>query len=172
MGLTSSSPLSAGEQHIRVKKVRPSKTWTPPTQPQPKEEEEEDEEDKRQELEKRKREELEKKKREELEKRKEVKPVPKPEPGKMLCSGDPIRLTRNNFPGTSGQDLGRGGKDLALLGVCTLTGEEREMSGIASQCQRKTKGRFNEIKGFFLCLCWSVDESCHQNSSCFPSATS
>ncbi|KAF4797358.1 unconventional myosin-XV-like protein [Turdus rufiventris] len=69
-----------GEQHIRVKKVRPSKTWTPPAQPQPKEEEEEDEEEKRQELEKRKREELEKKKREELEKRKEVKPVPKPEP--------------------------------------------------------------------------------------------
>lgn len=86
MGLTSSSPLSAGEQHIRVKKVRPSKTWTPPAQPQPKEEEEEDEEEKRQELEKRKREELEKKKREELEKRKEVKPVPKPEPGKMLYS--------------------------------------------------------------------------------------
>ncbi|XP_066056858.1 myosin XVB [Chamaea fasciata] len=48
-----------GEQHIRVKKVRPSKTWTPPAKPQPKEEEEE--------------------KREELEKRKEVKHVPKPE---------------------------------------------------------------------------------------------
>ncbi|XP_058708268.1 unconventional myosin-XVB-like [Poecile atricapillus] len=47
-----------GEQHIRVKKVRPSKTWTPPAKPQPKEEE----------------------KREELEKRKEVKPVPKAEP--------------------------------------------------------------------------------------------
>ncbi|KAM4889972.1 myosin XVB [Sylvia borin] len=52
-----------GEQRVRVKKVRPSKTWTPPAKPQPKEEEEEEEE-----------------KREELEKRKEVKPVPKPEP--------------------------------------------------------------------------------------------
>ncbi|XP_068889012.1 myosin XVB [Aphelocoma coerulescens] len=61
-----------GEQHIRVKKVRPSKTWTPPAKPQPKEEEEEQEE--------RKREEQEKRKKEEQEKRKEVKPVPKPEP--------------------------------------------------------------------------------------------
>ncbi|XP_017598698.1 PREDICTED: myosin XVB isoform X1 [Corvus brachyrhynchos] len=60
-----------GEQHIRVKKVRPSKTWTPPAKPQPKEEEEEEE---------RKREEQEKRKKEEQEKRKEVKPVPKPEP--------------------------------------------------------------------------------------------
>nr|XP_041575872.1 myosin XVB [Taeniopygia guttata] len=67
-----------GEQHIRVKKVRPSKTWTPPAKPQPTEEEEEEE--KREELEKRKKEELEKRKKEELEKRKEVKPVPKPEP--------------------------------------------------------------------------------------------
>ncbi|TRZ19692.1 hypothetical protein HGM15179_007425 [Zosterops borbonicus] len=50
-----------GEQRIRVKKVRPSKTWTPPAKPQPKEEEEE-------------------KKREEPEERKEVKPVPEPEP--------------------------------------------------------------------------------------------
>ncbi|XP_038013497.1 myosin XVB [Motacilla alba alba] len=58
-----------GEQHIRVKKVRPSKTWTPPAKPQPTEEEEEE-----------KREELEKRKKEELEKRKEEKPVPKPEP--------------------------------------------------------------------------------------------
>ncbi|XP_068065589.1 myosin XVB isoform X1 [Anomalospiza imberbis] len=58
-----------GEQHIRVKKVRPSKTWTPPAKPQPTEEEEEE-----------KREELEKRKKEEMEKRKEVKPVPKPEP--------------------------------------------------------------------------------------------
>ncbi|XP_058278918.1 myosin XVB [Hirundo rustica] len=61
-----------GEQPIRVKKVRPSKTWTPPAKPQPKEEEEEEEKEKREELEKRKK--------EELEKRKEVKPVPKPEP--------------------------------------------------------------------------------------------
>ncbi|XP_050837535.1 myosin XVB [Serinus canaria] len=59
-----------GEQHIRVKKVRPRKTWTPPAKPQPTEEEEEEE----------KREELEKRKKEELEKRKEEKPFPKPEP--------------------------------------------------------------------------------------------
>lgn len=89
-----------------MKKVRPRKTWTPPAKPQPTEEEEEEE----------KREELEKRKKEEMEKRKEEKPVPKPEPGKMLCSGDSSRLTRKNFPGTSGQDLGRGGKDLTLLG--------------------------------------------------------
>ncbi|XP_072793205.1 myosin XVB [Taeniopygia guttata] len=74
-----------GEQHIRVKKVRPSKTWTPPAKPQPTEEEEEEkreelEKRKKEELEKRKKEELEKRKKEELEKRKEVKPVPKPEP--------------------------------------------------------------------------------------------
>ncbi|XP_064584955.1 myosin XVB [Zonotrichia leucophrys gambelii] len=68
-----------GEQHIRVKKVRPSKTWTPPAKPQPTEEEEEEEE-KREEMEKRKKEEMEKRKKEELEKRKEEKPVPKPEP--------------------------------------------------------------------------------------------
>ncbi|XP_058673510.1 myosin XVB [Ammospiza caudacuta] len=65
------------EQHIRVKKVRPSKTWTPPAKPQPTEEEEEEE---REEMEKKKREEMEKRKKEELEKRKEEKPVPKPEP--------------------------------------------------------------------------------------------
>ncbi|XP_041265307.1 myosin XVB [Onychostruthus taczanowskii] len=53
-----------GEQRIRVKKVRPSKTWTPPAKPQPTEEEEEKREEKE----------------EELEKRKEEKPVPKPEP--------------------------------------------------------------------------------------------
>ncbi|XP_063265365.1 myosin XVB isoform X2 [Prinia subflava] len=58
-----------GEQHIRVKKIRPRKTWTPPAKPQPKEEEEEE-----------KREEMEKRKKEEPEKRKEVKPVPKPQP--------------------------------------------------------------------------------------------
>ncbi|XP_014744616.1 PREDICTED: unconventional myosin-XVB-like, partial [Sturnus vulgaris] len=59
-----------GEQHIRVKKVRPSKTWTPPAKPQPKEEEEEEEKEEKEEEEKR----------EEPEKRKEVKPVPKPKP--------------------------------------------------------------------------------------------
>ncbi|XP_074777967.1 myosin XVB [Athene noctua] len=36
-----------GEQHIRVKKVRPpSKTWTPPANPQPKQEEKEEEQEK------------------------------------------------------------------------------------------------------------------------------
>uniref|UniRef100_A0A8C5IUG9 SH3 domain-containing protein n=1 Tax=Junco hyemalis TaxID=40217 RepID=A0A8C5IUG9_JUNHY len=70
----SSSPFYAGEQRIRVKKVRPSKTWTPPAKPQPTEEEEEE---KREEMEKRKKEEMEKRKKEELEKRKEEKP-PKP----------------------------------------------------------------------------------------------
>lgn len=159
-----------------MKKVRPSKTWTPPAKPQPKEEEEEEE----------KREEQEKRKKEEQEKRKEVKPVPKPEPGKMLCSVDPGRLTRKNFPRTSGQDLGRGEKDLALLGVCILTGEKREeclnfgkwdpkarqWKALASQHQRERKGTSNERKGFLLCLCWSADESCHPDSSCFPSATS
>uniref|UniRef100_A0A8C0UXR7 SH3 domain-containing protein n=1 Tax=Cyanistes caeruleus TaxID=156563 RepID=A0A8C0UXR7_CYACU len=83
VGLTSSSPpLYAGEQHIRVKKVRPSKTWTPPAKPQPKEEE----------------------KREELEKRKEVKPVPKAEPGKMLCSGDP-KVDKEEFSRTPASPL-------------------------------------------------------------------
>ncbi|KAL9833424.1 myosin XVB [Geothlypis trichas] len=56
-----------GEQHIQVKKVRPSKTWTPPAKPQPTERGGGKEE------------ELEKRKEEELEKRKEEKPVPKPE---------------------------------------------------------------------------------------------
>lgn len=124
VGLTGSSPpFYAGEQRIRVKKVRPSKTWTPPAKPQPKEEEEE-------------------KKREEPEKRKEVKPVPEPEPGKM-CYGDPSRLTRKNFPGTSGQDLGRGEKDLPLLGICILTGEERGMSG---HCQSASEGKKGKVK--------------------------
>ncbi|XP_042635785.1 myosin XVB [Catharus ustulatus] len=77
-----------GEQHIRVKKVRPSKTWTPPAQPQPKEEEEEEE----------KREELEKRKREELEKRKEVKPVPKPEPAPASPLPPPEPKPKNETP--------------------------------------------------------------------------
>lgn len=123
-----------------MKKVRPSKTWTPPAKPQPTEEEEE------------KKEELEKRKEEELEKRKEEKPVPKPEQGKMLCSGDSSRLTRKTFPGTSGQDLGRGGKDLTLLGVCILERKE-ECQAIASQHQRERKGRSSEIKGFLLFSC-------------------
>lgn len=166
-----------------MKKVRPSKTWTPPAKPQPKEEEEEEE---KREEQKRKREEQEKRKKEEQEKRKEVKLVPKPEPGKMLCSADPGRLTRKNVSGTSGQDLGREEKDLALLGVCILTGEERgeclsfgkwdpkarQWKALASQPQRERKGTSNEIKGFLLCLCWSADESCHPDSSCFHSATS
>ncbi|XP_067164648.1 myosin XVB isoform X2 [Apteryx mantelli] len=42
-----------GQQQIRVKKVRPpSKTWTPPANPQPKEEEEKEEKEKRKEKEK------------------------------------------------------------------------------------------------------------------------
>lgn len=86
-----------------MKKVSPSKTWTPPANPQPKQEEKE----------------------EEQEKRKEEKPGPKTEAGKMLRSGDPSKLTSRNFPGASGQDIARGGKDLALLGVCILTGEEK-----------------------------------------------
>lgn len=89
MSLTNSSPpFYAGQQRIRVKKVRPSKTWIPPAKPQPKKEDEEEE------------------KREELEKKKEVEPAPKSEPGK-ICSGDPSRLTRKNFPGTPGQDFQR-----------------------------------------------------------------
>ena len=81
-----------------MKKVRPpSKTWTPPANPHPKQEEE---------------------KEEEQETREEEKPSPKTEAGKMLCSGDPGRLTSRTFPGASGQDIARGGKDLALLGVC------------------------------------------------------
>ncbi|KAL2297686.1 hypothetical protein Nmel_016240 [Mimus melanotis] len=76
-----------GEQHIRVKKVRPSKTWTPPAKPQPKEEEEEEE-----------REELEKKKREELEKRKEVKPVPKPKPAPAFPLPPPEPKPKNEIP--------------------------------------------------------------------------
>lgn len=74
---------------------------------------------------------------EEQEKKEEEKPSPKTEAGKMLCSGDPGRLTSQNFPGASGQDIARGGKDLALLGVCILTGgEERErpeLSEVGSQ---------------------------------------
>lgn len=109
MGLTSSSPpFYAGQQEIRVKKVRPpSKTWTPPANPEPKQEEKEEEE-------------------QEQEKRKEEKPNPKTEAGKMLCSGAPSRLTNRNFPGASGQAIAREGKGLALLGICILTGEERE----------------------------------------------
>ncbi|XP_059684367.1 myosin XVB [Gavia stellata] len=62
-----------GEQQIRVKQVRPpSKTWTPPANPQPKQEEEKEQE-------KRKEEEKEKRKEEEKEKRKEEKPSPKSE---------------------------------------------------------------------------------------------
>ncbi|XP_061222898.1 myosin XVB isoform X2 [Neopsephotus bourkii] len=38
-----------GEQQIRVKKVSPSKTWTPPANPQPKQEEKEEEQEKRKE---------------------------------------------------------------------------------------------------------------------------
>lgn len=73
-----------------MKKVRPpSKVWTPAANPQSKQVEEEKEE--------------------EQEKRKEEKPSPKTEAGKMLCSGDPGRLTSRNFPGVSGQDRGRGG---------------------------------------------------------------
>ncbi|KAJ7427469.1 myosin XVB isoform X3 [Willisornis vidua] len=59
-----------GEQHIQVKKVRPpTKTWTPPANPQPEQEEEKKQE----------------------EKRKEVKPVPKAEaaPASPLPSAEP-----------------------------------------------------------------------------------
>ncbi|XP_069728703.1 myosin XVB [Phaenicophaeus curvirostris] len=41
-----------GEQQIRVKKVRPSKTWTPPANPQPKQDEEKKEEREKREVEK------------------------------------------------------------------------------------------------------------------------
>lgn len=106
MGLTSSGPpFYTGEQQIRVKKVKPpSKTWTPAANPQPKQEEKE----------------------EEQEKKEEEQPSPKTEAGKTVCSGDPGRLTSRNFPGASSQDIAREGKDLALLGICILAGEERE----------------------------------------------
>ncbi|XP_051653751.1 unconventional myosin-XVB-like [Manacus candei] len=59
-----------GEQHIRVKKVRPpTKTWTPPANPQPEQEEEKKQE----------------------QQRKEVKPVPRPEaaPASLVPSPEP-----------------------------------------------------------------------------------
>lgn len=122
---SSNPPFCAGQKHIRVKKVRHSKTWIPPAKPQPREEDDEEED-----------------KREELEKRKEVKPVPKSEPGKM-CSGDSSRLTRKNFPGTSGQDfqrrqgsassgnlhLDRRGKRNVRPWPVSIRGKEREGQG-------------------------------------------
>lgn len=119
MGLTSSSPpFYAGEQEIRVKKVRPpSKTWMPPANPEPKQEEKKEEEQK--------------KKEEEQEKREEEKHSPKAEAGKMLCSGAPSRLTNRSFPGASGQAIPREGKGLALMGICILTGEEKREKGLS-----------------------------------------
>ncbi|XP_054372871.1 myosin XVB [Molothrus ater] len=71
-----------GEQHIRVKKVRPSKTWTPPAKPQPIEEEEEKKEEKE----------------EELEKRKEEKPVPEPEPAPASPLPPPVPKPKKETP--------------------------------------------------------------------------
>lgn len=63
-----------------MKKVRPpSKVWTPPANPQPKHEEKEEEE----------------------KKNTEEKPSPKPEAGKMTCSGDLGRLISKSSPGMS-----------------------------------------------------------------------
>jgi len=80
--MSSGVSVYVGEQKILVKKVRaPSKTWTPPANPQPKEMEE-------------------KKKEEEKEKNMtEEKPSPKTEAGKMILSGGPGRLRSRNFPG-------------------------------------------------------------------------
>jgi len=153
---SSSPPFYAGEQQIRVKKVRPpSKSWTPPENPQPKQEKEKEEVQKKEEVQ---------------EKTTEKKPSPKTEAGKMQYGLASVRLTSRNFPGASGQDTARGGKDLALLGVCVLAGEEREKGlsfgkwdlkarqweAVASQPRGEREGTSNETKGFLLCLCWSV----------------